>query len=815
MQIKRSGVRRGNWKVFVQLSISDLTASSKLTALFQAPNGTTIPCALIPEVDSCGVPVADGLYVLAVPDLSIPRATALIIEKDDFGRTIDSKELNLNFVVLKWKSRLGYRVNPLASSYIRDIDQVSAYSVANIEFWSCIEDEDSYILRCTMNTPLRSDSELKISCYNSSMSKVDMKVVPFGQNVRPLEFFKEKKQLQSQFSLRIPHVFGRYYFAVEDLNHPDFNAFECLTPEKLRQLCEASSHLFMHAQIDSRYPGWFQEHKASKAELAKQRAVKFKNEYLFSIVVPLYNTPANFFMDMVKSVQDQTYRNWELVLVNASPNNRELANLVAEVAHKDERIKTIALDENKGISENTNAGIAEATGDFVCFFDHDDVIEPDLLFSYAEVVEHNQDAVLLYCDEDKLLSNGCYSQPFFKPDFNIDLLRNNNYICHMLTIKKSVLDVLKPNTKEFDGAQDHNLTLRVAETVANDCHAIVHIPKVLYHWRLSENSTAANADSKPYATIAGIKAVQSHLSRVGLGATVSQAKRPFTYKVIYDVPAEHPLVSIIIPTKDHTEILKNCLKSIWEKTTYPNYEIIVIENNSTESDTFKFYEELEADEFNKTRVVYWGNEFNFSKLMNFGAQNAGGEYLLLLNNDTEVITANWIEIMLGICAREDVGVVGVKLYYPDDTIQHAGLCVTGTAAGILCQSMPKNNWGYNSFNDAQQDMSAVTAACMMTKKGVFERVGGFTEELQVAFNDVDYCLKVRDLDKLVVYTPEVELYHYESISRGVENNAEKKIRFHCEVAYMNYRWAKYYVKGDPYFNPNFISNEPYSWYYHI
>lgn len=815
MQIKKSGVRRGNWKVFLQLSISNLTEGSVLTAIFQAPNGVTMPCTLVPEVDSSGVPIDEGLYVLVVPDLSLSQAKAIVVERDALGGIIDSQEIDLKFGVLKWESRLGYKVNPVASPFIRDIDQVLAYSAASIDFWSCIDDEDSYILRCTLNTPYRTDSKLNITCYTASMSKVDMKVVPFGQNVRSLEFFKEKQQLQSQYSLRIPHVFGRYYFVLEDVNHPDFNAFECLTPEKLGQLSEASSHLFLHAQVDPRYPGWFQEHKATKAELAKQRIVRFKNNYLFSVIVPLYNTPIKFFIDMVESVQNQTYSNWELVLVNASPDNRELVKLVAQVSSCDKRIKTITLDENMGISENTNAGIAMASGDFICFFDHDDVIEPDLLFSYAEVIEHNQDAVLLYCDEDKLLTNGKYSQPFFKPDFNIDLLRNNNYICHMLTIKKSLLDEIEPNTREFDGAQDHNLTLRVAEKVANDPHAIVHVPKVLYHWRLSETSTAANADSKPYATIAGIRAVQSHLTRLGLKATVSQANRPFTYKVIYDVPENHPLISIIIPTKDHVDILKTCLESIWEKTSYDNYEILVIENNSTDPETFKFYETLEADEANRTRVVYWKNEFNFSKLMNFGAQNANGEYLLLLNNDTEVITTNWIEVMLGLCAREDVGVVGVKLYYPDKTIQHAGLCVTGTAAGILCQSMPKRNWGYNSFNDAQQDMSAVTAACMMTKKSIFEQVGGFTTDLQVAFNDVDYCLKVRDLDKLVVYTPEVELYHYESISRGAENNTDKKIRFHREVAYMNYRWAKYYVKGDPYFNPNFVTSEPYSWYYHI
>ena len=409
------------------------------------------------------------------------------------------------------------------------------------------------------------------------------------------------------------------------------------------------------------------------------------------------------------------------------------------------------------------------------------------------------------------MPDGKLAQPFFKPDFNIDLLRNNNYICHMLTIRKSLLDTLEPNTKEFDGAQDHNLTLRAVEK-ARKVH---HAAKVLYHWRLSETSTAANADSKPYATIAGIKAVQSHLDRLGLNAKVEQARRPFTYKVTYAVPDSHPLVSIIIPTKDHADILDNCITSIVEKSTYDNYELVIIENNSTKKATFDYYDKLQAKYPDIVRLVTWEHEFNFSKLMNFGVAHAKGNYLLLLNNDTEVITPNWIETMLGICAREDVGAVGAKLYYPDNTIQHAGLCVTGGVAGHLCQSMPKDNWGYFALNDAQQDFSAVTAACIMTKRSEYEKVGGFTEELQVAFNDVDFCLKLREINDLIVYTPEVELYHYESISRGVENNTEKQIRFHKEVAYMNYRWANYYVEGDPYMNPNLTVEEPINRYYHL
>ena len=444
-----------------------------------------------------------------------------------------------------------------------------------------------------------------------------------------------------------------------------------------------------------------------------------------------------------------------------------------------------------------------------------DILEPDALFHYVAALNkaaEGERPQVLFCDEDMFQKTGEWGQPVFKTKLNVDLLYSHNCVTHFLMVGKALIDHIGMSPEDVAGAQDYDLTLRCLAAGAR----FEHVAHVLYHWRVHPGSTAdGSADSKPYATIAGIKAVQSHLDRLGLNAKVEQARRPFTYKVTYAVPDSHPLVSIIIPTKDHANILDNCIKSIVEKSTYDNFELVIIENNSTEKETFDYYDKLQAKYPDIVRLVTWKHEFNFSKLMNFGVAHAKGDYLLLLNNDTEVITPNWIETMLGICAREDVGAVGAKLYYPDNTIQHAGLCVTGGVAGHLCQSMPRDNWGYFALNDAQQDFSAVTAACIMTKRDEYEKVGGFTEELQVAFNDVDFCLKLREINDLIVYTPEVELYHYESISRGVENNTEKQIRFHKEVAYMNYRWAKYYVKGDPYMNPNFTVGEPANRYYHL
>lgn len=806
MQITKLDVCRGNWKIFQKLRIEGLSPSSCLEIKADGCGHNMAP-ALLLKADSS----TPDEYVLIAPDFNVKESVYTIIDTAAHKDGKEQARVSINHAMSKWASRATYRLNKELSKSLRDFDEVAEFYKATVNFYDCIEDGDSLIIRCGVLTPSRNDTNIEIICEDEQGKTLDIVTIPFGQNETPTDFTLEKRVLESQYSIKIPSNHQRYYFFLSDSNHPSFNSFDCLTPERLKLLREDSNYLFRSAQFDPFYDKWLKEHRATQGVLQKQRTVVFARNVLFSIIVPLYNTPLQLFEEMVDSVTQQTYSNWELVLVNASPDYAELDELIKVKTAADKRIRCIQLEANKGISENTNAGINASAGDYICFFDHDDTLEPDLLFSYAEAIDRDSEIDLLYCDEDKLMPDGTYTQPFFKPDFNLDLLRNNNYICHMLTIRKELLDQLEPNSKEYDGAQDHNLTLRAVEKT-NHIH---HVPKLLYHWRITESSTAADAASKPYASLAGIKAVQEHLDRSGIKATVEQAKRPFTYKVTYAVPEDRPLVSIIIPTKDHIDLLSVCLNSIIQRSTYTNFEVLVVENNSSEAKTFDYYKEIEAQGDGKIRIITWPNEFNFSKIMNYASKHAEGDYLLLLNNDTEIITPNWIEIMLGLCSRKDVGAVGVKLYYPDETIQHAGICIGGGVAGHLCLNLPKNNWGYFALNDAQQDLSAVTAACMMTKKSVFDSVGGFTEELQVAFNDVDYCLKIRERDLLVVYTPEVELYHYESISRGQENNVEKKMRFHREVSYMNYRWARYYVEGDPYMNPNFASGEPLNRYYHL
>ena len=809
MQFTFSDLCRGNGKIFIRLSASDIPENASITTCVTIDDTSEIPSTIV-RLDE--TPINSDTFVITIPIMQAKkcRVDVKAASKEDGALAAISK--SFDFLKIKWISRINYRFRPNISKLIRNQDEASSYESATFRFWDSIPCENGRILRGSCTIPQGLADPLSFQCINSAGERVEGKPISLGvASVSPEP--EGPTLLEAQFSFVVPADFSRnYIFYIKNPDTGQFAGFDVLESQAFNQLTSDFDYLSRNAQIDPEYTKWFKGHVCPLGTLHLQRQKAMPpSDPLFSIIVPLYKTPEPFFNDMLNSVLQQTYGKWELVLVNASPEDSKLSNLASAAQSSDQRIKLVTMIENKGISENTNAGIEASTGDFICFFDHDDLLEPNLLFEYARAINKNPETDLLYCDEDKLMPDGKLAQPFFKPDFSIDLLRNNNYICHMLTIRKSLYDQLEPNTKEFDGAQDHNLTLQASEKARH----IHHVPKVLYHWRISENSTAANADTKPYATEAGIRAVQNHLDRMGLKANVHQSRRPFTYTIKYAVPEDKPLVSIIVPTKDHIDLLSRCVDSIIDKSTYDNYEILLVENNSTNQATFDYYKAIEAKHPGIIRTVFWPAEFNFSKLMNFGAAQAKGDYLLLLNNDTEVITPDGIETMLGIAARPEVGIVGVRLYYPDDTIQHAGLCVTGSVAGHLGRNLPKGNWGYFALHDAEQNLSAVTAACMMTKREVFEKTRGWTEELSVAFNDVDFCLKAREEGYLVVYTPEVELYHYESVSRGQEDNAEKKIRFHKEVAYMNYRWAKYYVEGDPYINPNVSHGDPANCYYRL
>ena len=529
-----------------------------------------------------------------------------------------------------------------------------------------------------------------------------------------------------------------------------------------------------------------------------------------SIVVPLYNTPLNFLEELLDSVVNQTYRNWELCCVDAGQDTAVGQHVQAR-AKADPRIRYQKLTENEGIAGNTNHGFELATGDYIALLDHDDILHPCALWYTAQAIVE-QGADFVYTDEatfeGKVENVVLYH---FKPDFMLDNLRSNNYICHLTTFSKVLMEQAGGGERaEYNGSQDYDLFLRLTEKARK----IAHIPHALYYWRSSPNSTASDISAKTYCIDAGIAALKAHYARCGVAVddVTLIPGTPGYYKTDYTMA--HPgRVSILIPTCDHIRDLETCVESIYARTTYPDFEILLIENNSKEEQTFRSYERMRKEHPDTLKVVTWtGKGFNYSALNNFGAQYATGEYLLLLNNDTEVITPGWLEEMVMYAQQKRVGCVGAKLLYPDDTIQHAGVGFgIGGVAGHLHKYFPATSDGYMGRLNYVQDVYGDTAACLLIRKEIYDEVHGLDESYAVAFNDVDFCVRVREAGYTNVFTPFAQLYHYESKSRGMEDNPEKQKRFQGEVLRFQARWGDLLAKGDPCTNPNFdIQREDFS-----
>lgn len=546
------------------------------------------------------------------------------------------------------------------------------------------------------------------------------------------------------------------------------------------------------------YNDWFLRHKPTDEELEEQRNQSFGHNPKISIIVPTYNTPIKLLKEMVDSVRNQTYSNWELCIADGSQGNEELENTLNEYAAEDKRIIVKYLDENYGIAGNTNGALALAGGDYIGLLDHDDLLAPNALFEVVKVLQ-DESVDIVYTDEDKVTEDlSKYMDPNFKPDFSIDLFRSHNYITHFFVCRKTIIDKIGGFRSEYDGSQDYDLMFRCIE----NSKVIKHIPMILYHWRVCGGSVAENPAAKMYAYEAGRKAIQAHLERMNIKADVKQMKLWGMYRVTYEVEG-NPKVSIIIPNKDHIKDLNKCVMSLLNVNVYKNIEIIIVENNSTEEETFRYYDEM-TKKYSNIRVLYYEGSFNYSAINNFGVKEATGEYILLLNNDTEIISKDAIKDMLGVCMRSDVGIVGAKLFYEDDTIQHAGVVIGfGGYAGHVFNGLSKKDYGYMVRAMITCNYSAVTAACLMTSREVFDEVGGLDEIFVVACNDVDFCLRVREAGYLVVYDAFAKWYHYESKSRGYEDTPEKQVRFKGEVEKFRERWGALIEEGDPYYNKNF------------
>lgn len=751
-------------------------------------------------------PYEEGGYVLILPFLASSTIRVLVRDGGDKARGIAfccSAE--------KWLSSLTYRLRPGVPKALRGYERSWVHGRLRPSLDRFLRGEKGWdVWRVSVTWEGFSSCNPKLSFLDGRGEPLSLEVLPFERQsgVRAEWGGTINRCL---FSVKVPAGLRELVVVARDEDGGLDEGF-CSLDERLYRDKEYESWLFMRdaRADDERYRRWFDEHRAKCGDLEAQSHA-LPNGPVISLVVPCFNSDRGYLSDLIESVLAQSYARWELLLVDASPESpvvRELAE-----GCDDDRVRRIPLEGNRGITLNTNAGIDAAGGDYVAFLDHDDLLEPDALYWYARTAAERRMPGVMFCDEDIFSEKGGWRQPIFKTRLNVDLLYSHNCVTHLLCVSRAVLDKIGPSSEEVSGAQDYDLTLRAFAADSS----FEHIPRVLYHWREHEGSTSGdNAASKPYAQEAGRLALERHLAQRGIPASVVETANPFVYRVRYDLPHPRPLVSVVIPSKDHANMLRSCVESIFDKTTYDRIEVIVVENNSCERETFALYEELRKAHPDAFRVVDASDEvaggFNYSRLVNYGAKHSAGDYLLLLNNDTEVITPGFIEEMLGYLQRPEVGVVGAKLYFRDGLTQHAGVLV-GPYGAVAHpnQDFPRSREGYLSRAVRPGNFSAVTGACQMVKRGVFDEVGGYDERFAVGFNDVDFCFRVRETGRLVVFTPYAELYHYEFVSRGREVADQAKLaRWKREQALFTERWPSVFIEGDPYTNQNLCRD---SFYY--
>ena len=536
-------------------------------------------------------------------------------------------------------------------------------------------------------------------------------------------------------------------------------------------------------------------------EILKEKVCKADNftyQPLISLIMPVFNTPERFLREAIESVLNQVYSQWELCIADDASSDNKIKQILEEYSAKDSRIKVVFRTENGHISRCSNSALEIATGEFVALFDHDDLLTPDALYEFVSLLNEHPEADMIYSDEDKIDDSGKLRDPFFKPDWCPDSFLSRMYTCHLGVYRREIITAIGGFREGYEGSQDYDLVLRFTEKTNN----IFHIPKILYHWRIHSESAASKPDAKPYAAIAAEKALADTMQRRGEEGQVTQAGSLVGHYIIRYKISEYKLVSIIIPTRDLGDTLDKCLTSIFEKTSYPNYEVILIDNHSKEQKTAEVFAKWQQKQSERFKCYQYDIPFNYSKINNYGVDKARGDYLLFLNNDTEILTSDWIDAMVEQAQRNPIGAVGARLLYPDNTIQHAGVVMgIGGVANHSHKHFSVNSPGYFGQIMTVNNYSAVTAACLMCRREVFEAVGGFEEQLKVAFNDVDFCLKIAEQGYRNIYLPQVTLYHYESKSRGYEDTPEKLIRFNQEVEYMQDKW-KEFIENDPCYNPN-------------
>lgn len=705
----------------------------------------------------------------------------------------------------KLYSRLLTRTRPDVAANLRGIERrrgAGRVQVSIDEAWPL--GHEQVVWRIHASFPMDDGSvPPSLVCYDERANALDVRVVVMEDHVVPQRRDASLSERLVTFSCVLPQGV-RSFFAVASSGEGEAHTgFAGMNAPRAGGMLMDSHARISGAAGDASYGRWFEEHRATTAEIAAQQRVcaslSEACKPLISIVMPVFRTPKGFLREAIDSVLGQSYERWELLVVNVSGACDEVDAVLGAIA--DDRVRVLER-ENLSISQNTNAGIEEARGDYVAFLDHDDVLEPDALWHYVQEILCHPEVDLLYCDEDRLV-NGSVQTPAFKTFPNYGKLYTHNYVTHLLMVSRYALEATERSDARVAGAQDYDLTLKAFEVARR----VTHIPRVLYHWREHEGSTAGGDDQKPYAHEAGRQALLAHLDRRGIAACVDDGPLPYTYRVCYELPEQPQKVSIVIPTRDQALLLRTCVTSILERTTYQNFEIVLVENNSEREETFELYDELRGLD-DRVRVVTWKpdvpGDFNYSAIVNHGAANATGELLVLLNNDTEVLEPAWLEELAGCLMRPEVGVVGAKLLFGDDLVQHVGMVANPNGDFChVCQNLARDAMGPAYAGMMPSDYAMVTGACQMVSRALFDELGGYDETLAVGFNDGDFCLRARELGYTATVAPYALLRHREFSTRGRETtDARLRARYLTEKGRMLMRHAAFFAAGDPALNPN-------------
>lgn len=772
---------RTNGKLYLDVRLSEEECLDGLSA-YATSGDRRFPAQVFP---------ADGgmepttRWIVTVPFLALAKAD-VIIE----GSHGTYPALHVNFKRAKLISLLNARLRRGAFESVAACDGRFLDGITQMRLLRFLEGEDdTAIWRMDVTRDVGDDAEDVIEVFDGFGNPVEFELFLFEDQAVDVDGIRARRKI---YSLRVPYGLDCFYVTAG-------NGF-CSCDGRFYNVKRTETWEFMKDACadEGQYRAWLDAHKASPEDLAAQAQAVLTVQPKFSIVVPVFEPNEGYLKSCIASVACQSYANWELLLVDASPHDGIAVRCLEAIG--DERIVHLQLGQNLGIAGNTNVGIENATGDWVAFLDYDDILEPDALFCYAHAIARDADAAALFCDEDTFEVDGQYRFPVFKSELNLDLLYSYNCVEHFLAVKREMLGTIGTLPDDVTGVQDYDLTLRVIAVGGK----IAHVPRVLYHWRQHSASTAGdNVSSKPYAQKAGRLALQRHFEARGIAGHVEETSHPFIYRMRYALPEPHPLVSVIIPNKDHIGELDACVRSIIEKSAYREFEVVIVENNSEDDRTFAYYERITAQS-DQVKVVRWDGAFNYSAIINHGVRHAAGSRLLLLNNDTEVISPDFIPEMLGYLERPEVGVVGAKLFFRDGLVQHAGIEVGPFDTIVhVNQDFVDEREGYRGRATRPGNFSAVTGACQMVRRDVFEQVGGYDEDFAVGFNDADFCMRVKEAGYLTVFTPYAKLHHYEFTSRGREEMDDAKMRrWEGERELFQERWAKYFEEGDPFSNPN-------------